>query len=511
MATQSEIQLQLGLDTIRSYKRLSYSIWHALAEFIDNSTQSYFNNRAELDAQYEKSGTKLEVSIIYDRDAGYIRISDTAMGMSLDELRRALTVGMPPPNSDGRSRYGMGMKTAACWFGDTWSIRTKRLNETEEHSVTINVEAIASGNQDANYSSVSGLPLETHYTVIEIRSLHQRPHGRSIGKLKEFLRSMYRQDFRAGILTLRWQDEILTWDDGMHEFLKGKDGSTYKRNFEFDVNGKHVSGWVGVLDRGSRAKAGFAVLHSDRVVRGWPDSWRPTTIFGQLQGSNDLVNQRLVGEVVLDAFEVSQAKDNIQWMGTEEDDVEDELKKACADFVQVAKVRRKDSDERGPTNLEVETAIEELEAELNSAEMVDALTIGDVPPPEVVAGSVRPILDMAAMREEAFRAQVGSLTIKGYVVSDGSPNDPYVVTDSADLSRLVIVINFLHPHIGQLVGSEGVLNYLRHCTYDAIAEWQARNKAATIDPDTIKLLKDRLLRLAIQIEMHEGSGVAVAE
>ena len=38
-------QLVLGLDVIRSYKRLSYTIWHAIAEFIDNSTQSYFNNR----------------------------------------------------------------------------------------------------------------------------------------------------------------------------------------------------------------------------------------------------------------------------------------------------------------------------------------------------------------------------------------------------------------------------------------------------------------------------------
>jgi hypothetical protein len=61
-----------------------------------------------------------------------------------------------------------------------------------------------------------------------------------------------------------------------------------------------------------------------------------------------------------------------------------------------------------------------------------------------------------------------------------------------------------HPHVQQVSGSDGLLNYFRHCTYDAIAEWQARNRASTTDPDTIKLIKDRLLRLPMSIQMHEA-------
>lgn len=38
--------------------------------------------------------------------------------------------------------------------------------------------------------------------------------------------------------------------------------------------------------------------------------------------------------------------------------------------------------------------------------------------------------------------------------------------------------------------------------YDAIAEWQARKKTSRIDPDTIKLLKDQLLRVSLEIERH---------
>ena len=62
-------------------------------------------------------------------------------------------------------------------------------------------------------------------------------------------------------------------------------------------------------------------------------------------------------------------------------------------------------------------------------------------------------------------------------------------------------MNKAHPHWSQLKGSDGVLNYLRHCTYDGIAEWQARHKAGRVDPETIKLLKDKLLRIPFEVEM----------
>jgi hypothetical protein len=64
------------------------------------------------------------------------------------------------------------------------------------------------------------------------------------------------------------------------------------------------------------------------------------------------------------------------------------------------------------------------------------------------------------------------------------------------------VVNMTHPFLEQVSGSEGTLNYLRQCTYDAIAEWRARHKAANLDPDTIKWLKDGLMRLPSQIDMR---------
>ena len=39
------MEVYIGPEIVRSYKRLSYTVWHALAEFIDNSIQSHRSGR----------------------------------------------------------------------------------------------------------------------------------------------------------------------------------------------------------------------------------------------------------------------------------------------------------------------------------------------------------------------------------------------------------------------------------------------------------------------------------
>ena len=53
------IELLIGLDVISSYKRLAYTPWHAIAEFVDNSTQSFFDNMEDLGKQLESEEEKL--------------------------------------------------------------------------------------------------------------------------------------------------------------------------------------------------------------------------------------------------------------------------------------------------------------------------------------------------------------------------------------------------------------------------------------------------------------------
>lgn len=498
-----QLSLQLGLETIESYKRLSYTPWHALAEFVDNSTQSYFNNRAVVDAALSAAGENLRVDVVYDRDDLRIRLSDNAIGMDRDELEYALRVGARPAIQTGRSKFGMGLKTAACWLGNTWSVRTKKLGETVEYQVTVDVPTVAAGNNALPTESRPGQPAAEHYTILEIWNLNRPLRGRTLGKIKQFLRSMYRIDLSEGMLDLRWQDEKLDWTFPDSEFAKDRQGNRYRKNFAFSVDGKDVTGWVGVLDRGSRGKAGFSILHADRVVKGWPESWRPEIIYGQFEGRNDLINQRLVGEIRLDAFEVTHTKDDILWFGDDQEVVERALKAQTNDFITVARERRKgDETTTGPSELEIQAAVDEFQAELTSSEMADLVTLEDLPSPEVVEASVRPLLDEIVVTAPDFSAEIGSLVVHGYMANDMSPNDPYVVSETARSDPVVVAVNLRHPHFGQLRDSDGVLNYLRHCVYDSLAEWKARQRTATPDPDTLKMLKDGFLRISMKIEMH---------
>jgi hypothetical protein len=507
------VRLQFGLDAIRNYRRLSYKPWYALAEFVDNSTQSYFNNEAALKKAYKAKGEKLSVRIVYDRNEGFIRISDNAMGMSYKELEDALTIGKAPANPTGRSQFGMGLKTAATWFGNEWKVATKKLGEETEYEAVINVERIAEGDPELPFKETPK-PKDLHYTIIEISDLNVKLHGRTLGKVKDYLKSMYRVDLRQGWMELFWEGSPLTWDDDT-VFMKAKDGAPYKRDFKFEVDGKDVHGWIGVLGPGSsgRPNAGFTMMRFNRMIKGWPDAWRPEEIFGQIQGSNDLINQRVTGEIHLDQFEVSQAKDDIQWAGSQEDEVQKKLAEVAADFVAVARQPRKSADDaRGPTEAEVQAAVDELRNEMESQEFIDLIEIDTVPPPEIIEESTRPMIEAVAEQEPSFVVTIGdSFVCKTYLTMDTSPNDPYYTSDAMGTARtILVVVNRSHPQWSQLGDSESVLTYLRHCVYDAIAEWQCRRMKADIQPNTIKALKDNLLRLPSRIEEHASAIAAEA-
>lgn len=506
------MKLQVNLDVITSYRRLSYTPWYALAEFVDNSTESFYNNRSKLEKLARSGERPLEIKLEYLPNKGVIRVLDNAMGMSYKDLENALVLARRPENTHGRSRYGLGLKTAACWLGDLWTIRTKKLGESEEHTVTVDVPKIASGTNDLVYSKVENLDPSKHYTVVEITRLHRSFKGRTLGKIEQFLSSMFREDFRNKILTLLWRGKPLGWEDIGNQLLTDAAGNTYFKEVSFSLGKgkakKRITGWAGILKEGSRSRAGFTILHSRRVIKGFPEAWRPTSLFGQLQGSNDLVNQRLIGEFHLDDFDVTHTKDDILWLGDEEDQVEDKLQEELGYLRQVARSYRKHSDDqRRPSDIDTKAALDTLSKEIESPEMNDALQQDPMLTPDIARSMFEAVINRVTEQfHDHHSAKIGNLTIKWFVESKMSALEPYITIDSAKVSEVIIIINAAHPHWIGLGPYESILNYLRHCVYDGIAEWQARHKVGhgvKIDPDTVKLLKDKLLRLPFDIEQHE--------
>ena len=503
------IQLKIGNLAITSYKRLAYTPWHAIAEMVDNATQSYFNNKAALDEANSYERPPLTVKIDYDPDNEIMRIEDNAMGMSYRELQKALIVASPPENTTGRSKYGMGLKTSASWIGNLWTIITKKLGETTEHTVTVDVDQVAAGNNDLDHHIRKRLPKSDHYTIIEIRKHNRKFKGQTLGKIERFLASMYREDFRTNTLRLIWRDKELTWQELDDKLLLDREENRYQKTFEFDINEdgetRHVSGWVGVLKDGSRSNAGFSILHSGRVVKGWPDSWRPESLYGQEQGSNNLVNQRLVGEIRLDDFEVSHTKDDILWLGEQEDLVQTKLLEVSQDYKEIANTYRKSKDDRrGPSHIVTSTALNDLQKELNSKEIKDILVTHPMLSRKLIDNLVKSIKEYAfATFQSNFSVKIIDDFIVKVYLDEMPASDLYLTVDAAKKDEVIVIINTAHPHWNELDNVSSVLNYLRHCVYDGIAEWQARKFATDLHPDTIKVLKDRLLRLPLEIERNQ--------
>ena len=65
-------------------------MWFALAEFVDNSTQSRLNYGSLIDEVLQEEGRPLTVSIVHDRPNKTLTIEDNSIGMSKDDLVAAL-------------------------------------------------------------------------------------------------------------------------------------------------------------------------------------------------------------------------------------------------------------------------------------------------------------------------------------------------------------------------------------------------------------------------------------
>ncbi len=494
------MEFRIGVESITSYKRLSYTPWHAIAEFIDNSTQAYFDNQVLLDKVYKKERSKLTVNVIYDHANKTLTIYDNSIGMDEQEVDLALQIAIPT-RSSGRCKYGMGMKTSACWFGDKWEIKTKKLGETKEVSVIVDVNKIASGDSNLNPTVLETGDPDTHYTELTIKELHKRLPAKTLNKVRRFLSSMYRWDIKEGLLELYFQNELLTWDDLTEKFLKNVDGIPYLKNLDFTVLGHRITGWVAVLGSGTRELAGFTILQNKRVIRGYPDSWRPEKIYGQLLGSNDTINQRLLGEINLDGFDVSHTKDDILWAGEEQEEVENALFELCRDYRTVANTPYKGKDERQPKTAIVDAAVDQIARDLRSEQIVDQIAFTDLETPseEIIDDTFQAVIDQEKNKVPRLNIRVGRRRVLLHTTDTSSVNDPYVAIDITPDENIIVVVNMNHPYIKFIDEPLAMTHYLRQCIFDALATDMARVQKGHVHYNTVQLHKDRLLRVPDQI------------
>lgn len=141
MKQLEKVNIRPEVQVLSLLKHIDYEAWYALAEFVDNALASYLKFEQQIKA-VEGNAFKLTVSIEFNEQESKITIRDNAAGIHHNDFSRAFRAAEVPPDSTGLSEFGVGMKSAACWFADEWSVTTKALGETNEKIVCFNLKKI---------------------------------------------------------------------------------------------------------------------------------------------------------------------------------------------------------------------------------------------------------------------------------------------------------------------------------------------------------------------------------
>lgn len=167
MSNNYEIRMEHDLSTMANFSRQKSEAYSLLAEFIDNSFQSYIDHQEELGA----SGMGPCVVDISVSD-GSLSIMDNAYGMDREGIKRAISFKPYDPNRDARNlgKYGLGMKRSILCFGPVATARfeTKLYRSPYICIFLISNEKIRANEEIVVVSEQPTNDVESHYTRIVI-------------------------------------------------------------------------------------------------------------------------------------------------------------------------------------------------------------------------------------------------------------------------------------------------------------------------------------------------------
>jgi hypothetical protein len=336
---------------------MNYKPWFAIGEFVDNSIQSYLEHRDEL-RKLHGATYKLKIDISFiSGDVPEILVEDNAAGIFAKDIGRAFTPAARPPDRTGISQFGIGMKSAATWYSEYYTVSTSALGETVTRLVVFDIKKIV--DEEIEELPIIETPKDPnlHGTRILMRNLHQGiPHGQTLGKIRAFIGSIYRDYIRSGDVQISVGGQMLSYANP--EILespywandKGPDSESPSRKWILPIDitledswkvdqsperpksPPRIRGWMAILSVGSTKQSGAALLWKKKVVvgagsmaQGDEDSYRPAMVFG---ATNSFPFQRLFGELDLSELQVTTFKDQIDWRSGQEEEFQLKLRAA---------------------------------------------------------------------------------------------------------------------------------------------------------------------------------------
>lgn len=514
MSRINSVNIRPGVNVLSVLPHLNYKAWYALAEFVDNAIQSSITRRKELIAA-DGNGYSLRIDIDFDAAESRITVRDNAAGIASSDYQRAFRPAEIPPDASGLSEFGMGMKSAACWFAPSWSVRSSALGERIERTVFFEIDKIVMDSiEELDVVSIESRE-ESHYTEVRLERIRKFPHGKTIGKIKEHLSSIYRAYIRDGSLALFVDGNKMTFEDPAilnAPYYREADGNPieWKKDVSIDLgDGKMATGFVAIREVGSTRLAGLALFRRKRLILGSADeTYRPEEIFAR---SNSYEYQRIFGEIHLKGFNVSHTKDGIQWDEEEGEFLRKLRKELSGDempLIQQAREYRTKSGAKAARR-DATTALHHTAEEFRQTSIVandigfelagvietsDVLVAPDAPPPQEISAADREDAEVALQ----FRGEPWIVRLELSYADDRADwltirNRPSI-TDP-EPREILVRIAMLHPFMAQFptLDSEGFSAILKVASSLALAEIAAA-ELGDHQPSAVRRLTNEILK-----------------
>ena len=506
LAQMDEIDISPDVSMLGVLPHLKYTAWHALAEYVDNSLQNFLNNEEAL----RKIGCD-KVVVKINVDGNKITIRDNAAGIAAKDYARAFRTAEIPRNNKGLHEFGMGMKSASCWFAHVWSVRTTALGEAIERSIEFDVDYIVATRTNKLNTSLTLAASDWHYTEVTLMPLRSVLQSSTHAKIKRHLPDIYRDFIRQGKLEIQFNSETLTYTPPKvlsAPFFKTPEAAPmlWTKTGTIVHNGITANVTASLRgEEGGYADAGFALFRRGRVIKGSGDEqFRPYTIFGT---GGSFVSLRLFGEIHLEGVGVTHTKDELIWNGHEDSFLE-ELKK-WLDEGEICLLSQAKGHRSNPKPAVVQQAAQAAASNTANAVANSASTVVD----EIIAesntdnttlqgsDSTIELFDrlthfVKEEREIYFKMEKWSVSIE---LSMDPSVGPWVEVDdeaySNDKRHLNVRLSLCHPFMVQFckMKKEDIEPFLRIAVAIALAE-KAAYDCGVADASVIRHNINRLLK-----------------
>jgi hypothetical protein len=314
MAKNKSVSIRFKQQAYRLLKNHAFKPAYVFAEYIDNSIQSFKDNKSEILKNNKSAYLQITISKTDDK----ITIVDNAGGITDSKMESAFEPGSVPENNKGLNEFGIGLKNASVWMSDYYTVETSAVGEGYSKKVSFDYHKVIKEEIEDLVIKYEVVESKKSFTKIILTKLREDVAKFNFDQIGKELGSIYRGMLNSGELKITFlgkdlsykQPEFLTspYYPDLLKYKKGEGGvpPSIKWKFDFDIpyKGKRMHGFIGILKKMQKNENGISYCRRGRVIQGSGDEKMfPSSICSRDSSSHQ--RKRIFGEFNFEGFEVS--------------------------------------------------------------------------------------------------------------------------------------------------------------------------------------------------------------